>query len=150
MSWIRASHGAIPENALVAGYEKNGEPLYISRSSHEHGIHPGKVSRNLGAAHFPYATKEVMSNEYEVFVVDARQMCSIHWKRCEEGNIPDSAVHAGSEKSGETLFVARTKLDGGVHLGKAGYHLKDSMSVSYGGKEHTSKVFEILVMEDHL
>lgn len=43
-SWEFASNGAIPANAVVAGQNAEGEPLYVGRVLHNGAQTIGKVS----------------------------------------------------------------------------------------------------------
>lgn len=98
MSWISASNGEIPANALVAGYEADGSPLYISRVEHEGGQHPSKVSRKLGAAHFGYGGKEVTKSTYEVFCCNPRELAQVRF-----GTAGDRLMHVLMESSTDPL-----------------------------------------------
>jgi hypothetical protein len=77
MSWVKITNGEIPFNALVAGYEEDGTPLYVARAEHEGGQHPGKTSKPLGAIHFGYAGQEVSKRDYEVLCCNAREMACV-------------------------------------------------------------------------
>jgi len=67
------------------------------------------------------------------------------WKLVEQGGpVPDDALPIGREADGTLLYAARTWLEGGLHLGKAGRHLRNSASVSYGGAELSLDIYEVL------
>lgn len=78
-------------------------------------------------------------------------MLQVHWVKMEKGQqMPDRAWVGGRERDGHGICIARGKIHGGLHLGKAGNHLKNGMCVSYGGEEHHIAPFEVLTFEDHL
>lgn len=66
--WVKASDGKVPLGAVVAGYEANGEPLFVARAKYEGGLHQGKVRLAFGAANIPWGGKEVKVKDYEVLV----------------------------------------------------------------------------------
>jgi hypothetical protein len=68
--WVKAEGGRVPDGAVVAGYEANGEPLFVARAAYQGGIHQGKVRLAFGAANIPYGGKEVKVNPYEVLVMN--------------------------------------------------------------------------------
>jgi len=152
MSWVSVKNGEIPAGALVAGYEADGTPLYVARTEHEGGLYPGKASKALGAIHINYEGKEVTKHDYEVLCCNARELSWVHWVRLEKGQpLPERAWFSGKEKDGQSLYVARGKFKGGLHVGKAGNHLiKEGMSVSYQGTEHHVSPYEVLTLEDRL
>ncbi|HEX2927083.1 MAG TPA: DM9 repeat-containing protein [Ruminiclostridium sp.] len=68
--WVAALNGAIPDGAIICGWEANGTPLYTTRAKYQSGVHPGKVRKEFGAAAIPYGGQEVYVHEYEVLVAD--------------------------------------------------------------------------------
>lgn len=53
--WVSTSGCLIPDNAIRAGYEEDGNPLYIARAKMEGTMTPGKCGHHLlGGAHIPY------------------------------------------------------------------------------------------------
>ncbi|MEE6261028.1 DM9 repeat-containing protein [Plantactinospora sonchi] len=67
--WGIASGGAVPADALPAGREGDGEPLYVARSAVAPGtLHIGKVRSAFGAANIGYGTFEHKVFSYEVLL----------------------------------------------------------------------------------
>lgn len=66
------------------------------------------------------------------------------WKLVEKGNIPKDALPLGNEADGAVLYAARGWFDGGLHIGKAGHHLVNHASISFGAGEHALNVYEVL------
>jgi len=66
--WVPATGGNVPANALIAGYENNGTPLYIARAIYNGSLVPGKVRPGFSGANIPYGGSEITVNPYEVLV----------------------------------------------------------------------------------
>ncbi len=66
--WVPASGGRIPQGAVMAGQEADGQPLYVARGMIKGGLHIGKVRPDFGAANIPYGGKELKVSTYEVLV----------------------------------------------------------------------------------
>jgi hypothetical protein len=65
LSWIAASNGFIPGNAVIGGYE-NGKPIYICQANYNGGIHPGKIVGQM--CNIGYAGREISFPFYNVLV----------------------------------------------------------------------------------
>ncbi|MBK8878564.1 MAG: DUF3421 domain-containing protein [Haliscomenobacter sp.] len=63
--WVKATANNFPSNAIAAGYEANGAPLYIARAVIDGGYHPGKARKN-GDGFIPYGGVERVIKDYEV------------------------------------------------------------------------------------
>ncbi|KAJ3100464.1 hypothetical protein HDU97_002201 [Phlyctochytrium planicorne] len=77
MKWVPAKNGEIPPNAVVAGFEEDGDDLYIARGEVSKGgflnligskksVVPGKISIDMGSANVPFDGREHKLKEYEV------------------------------------------------------------------------------------
>jgi len=66
------------------------------------------------------------------------------WILVENKNFPTNALVAGDDRR-EPLYVARSFYEGGIHIGKAGYHMRLGASIPYNGREIEVSTFEILV-----
>ncbi|KAG1774755.1 hypothetical protein EV702DRAFT_484134 [Suillus placidus] len=71
------------------------------------------------------------------------------WFLIEDKSIPPNAVPFGEDRNGQTFFIARAHLEGGLHLGKVGYHTSGAL-ISYVGKEHLIEHYEVLVCASQL
>jgi DM9 repeat len=67
-SWIAVFNGEIPFDALPAGREQKGNPLYICRGEINSEWHPGKIRQTYGGCSVPYAGKELTAPWYQVLV----------------------------------------------------------------------------------
>lgn len=68
VQWLSAKNGVVPENAMPAGFESNGEKLFACRAKYKDGVHTGKVRNALKACSLSYGGREVQVNPYEVLV----------------------------------------------------------------------------------
>ena len=68
LSWERATNGNVPENALIAGREADGQVLFLCRAKYRGGVHPGKVRAEFRGCNIPWGGKEISIPEYEVLV----------------------------------------------------------------------------------
>lgn len=64
--WANASNGNIPNNAIQAGAEANGQPLYVCRAWYSGGIHPGKVRPGFRGCNIGYGGSEIEIQTYDV------------------------------------------------------------------------------------
>ncbi|KAG1720398.1 hypothetical protein EDB19DRAFT_2029883 [Suillus lakei] len=71
------------------------------------------------------------------------------WVLIEDKTVPPNAVPFGEDRNGQTFFIARAYLEGGLHLGKVGYHTSGAL-ISYVGKEHLIEKYEVLVCASQL
>jgi hypothetical protein len=46
--WVRQSNGRVPDDAIQAGHEPNGKPIYIGRGWYEDRIQVGNVMPEHG------------------------------------------------------------------------------------------------------
>jgi hypothetical protein len=139
--WSPARGDAVPSNALQAGREADGAPLYAAKAHYNGSVQPGKVRRGFGGALIPYGGQEVRVEEYKVLTRLAQE-CD--WVRAQNGRVPAGAVQGGHEADGTPLYVARARYMGGVHPGKirkgfGGAH------ITYAGKEIEVPDYEVLV-----
>jgi Protein of unknown function (DUF3421) len=113
-----AAGGSIPDGAQPHGREADGTPLWVARSPGAtdpfflNSIQPGKVRPGFGAAMIPFGGTEVAVGDYDVL------MEAGIWVAGSGGQLPDEAIVCGREPNGDPLFVARAKLNNGVHPGK--------------------------------
>lgn len=73
-TWVQSSHGqCIPGNAVLAGKEKDGSPIYIGRASHAGDLLVAKVIPRHQVAYVSYDGKDISVSSYEVLVGDGFQ-----------------------------------------------------------------------------
>lgn len=66
--WIVSADGHVPEGALSAGSQSDGEPLYVGRTHHEGSLIPGKIQQSHNCLYFPFGGGEHSATQYEVLV----------------------------------------------------------------------------------
>lgn len=138
--WVSTSGCNIPENAIRAGYEKDGRPLYIARAKMECTETAGKCAPHLGGAHIPYDGEEKIVHNYEVLVYSIKDQGFVDWQKASNGNVPCNAVKTDNDK-----FVGRVFAFGSLipcKIDTAHNHMCAYMG--YDGKEHNTKDYEVL------
>lgn len=87
--WEQTSGCNIPDNAIRAGYEKDGKPLFIARANMEGTWTSGKCGTCLtGGAYIPYGGEEKIVKNYEVLVYPRLY----EWQPASNGNVPERAL----------------------------------------------------------
>lgn len=67
MNWVPSSAQAgVPMNAVVAGADVDGAPIYVGRAYHEGDLVPAKVIPSKHVAYIPYNGQEVAKYDYHV------------------------------------------------------------------------------------
>ena len=69
VEWAAAQNGDLPEGAILAGRETNGQPLYVVKASVANQLLIGKLNPSHGKAYFPHNGKEVVLTSYQVLVI---------------------------------------------------------------------------------
>lgn len=62
----------IPPDAVQAGYDIDGAPIYVGRSSHNGDLIPAKVIPCRNVAFVPYGGREIGKHHYEVMYLENR------------------------------------------------------------------------------
>lgn len=133
-TWVSASGGQVPANAVRTG-EERGIQLYVCRATLPDGSkHPGKLIAG-DSCHIGYGGQEPRYTNYEVLVG------GVTWAAATSGNIPANAILGGVER-GLNMFVCRSSMPNGtVQGGKlfagSGCH------VGWNGIENKQQVFEV-------
>uniref|UniRef100_A0A1I8PH48 Farnesoic acid O-methyl transferase domain-containing protein n=1 Tax=Stomoxys calcitrans TaxID=35570 RepID=A0A1I8PH48_STOCA len=133
--WVPASHGEVPPNATVGGYD-NRESLYIARARHNNELIPGKLQPSRGCCLISRCLLEHRRRHYEV-------LCNSdgHWETW-RGVVPPNAIPGGYGTFGETLYIGRA-----AHLGTLtpGKILNGVCFIPFFFREVPYFVFEIFV-----
>jgi len=139
--WVRASNGQLPPDAIVGGHE-NGSDLYVARSFHKGGVHPGKYNGSARTVTIAYGGNEVLVSEYEILVGNQN---AIQWIPMRgTTHVQDwQPVEGGREDDGTFLFVAQAHYSGGVHPGKV-VDGREKCHIGYGGGEHLVEEYRVL------
>lgn len=127
--WEGHSFGGLPTWASSAGWEANGDPLYICRAQYSGGLHIGKIRHGFGGCNIGYGGQEITVSFYEVWTDN------LNWIGG-QGDQFSNAYDAGYEADGRALYICRADYAGGVHIGKIrpGF---GGCNIGYGGQEVT-------------
>ena len=142
--WVPTSWGWIPENAIRAGYEEDGRPLYVARARIEGVMTPGKAGPHLPGACIPYYDKEHIFEKYEILVLPAGssgfyQYEPVHASR----RVPENALKTDDNDHGFSVYVGRFYHRGSLIPGKI---VPDLCAYGpYRGEEVSSDAYEYLV-----
>ena len=69
VEWVAAQNGDLPEGALLAGREANGQSLYVVKASVANQVLIGKLNPSHGKAYVPHNGRELVVTSYEVLVI---------------------------------------------------------------------------------
>uniref|UniRef100_A0A224XV78 Putative two dm9 repeat protein n=1 Tax=Panstrongylus lignarius TaxID=156445 RepID=A0A224XV78_9HEMI len=138
--WQTCFGGSVPADAVHAGSDLNGAPIYVGRSFHCGGLLPAKVIPAHGCAYVSYAGTELSKQDYEV-------LCSNHvaWKFCEGGAVPPESIIIGNTSDVEHLFMGRTMVEGTLTPGKV-HPSHGCLYVPFDGRELSFPTYEVLVL----
>ncbi|WWD20665.1 hypothetical protein CI109_105141 [Kwoniella shandongensis] len=104
-----------------------------------------KVWRDWGEKHGKDDWLKASRERTEFYVKESRGVKPLFtWKLVERNQrLPADVLPIGNEQDGTPLYAARAWWEGGIHLGKAGHHLQNGASISYGGDEITLDTYEV-------
>ncbi|KAJ3288523.1 hypothetical protein HDU79_004797 [Rhizoclosmatium sp. JEL0117] len=96
--------GGVPPNAESAGYDSDGQKLYIARVKIGSAYVLGKIGERWECPHISYFGREVQINfGHEVLA----SLEGTYWEEAHGGKVPLMAVKAGIEEDGTYLSIAR-------------------------------------------
>lgn len=64
--WAYGADGSIPPDAIQAGSEMDGRPLFVCRTTHNGSLQIGKIRPGFRGCNFGYGGAELTGNPYEV------------------------------------------------------------------------------------
>ncbi|KAJ3082619.1 hypothetical protein HK102_001565 [Quaeritorhiza haematococci] len=110
LEWFKVKSGLdIPADADPAGYDAEGQPLYVARVEYNGGMQLGKAGR-----HFPEILLPCNGTELALDGVEFEVLTSLEGTRWHEvtnsangGKVPFGAVFGGYEADGSLCYVAR-------------------------------------------
>lgn len=139
-TWIPSSvYGGLPPSAVNAGNDSDGSPIYVGRAYHEGDMTPVKVLPSKQAAYLSYNGQEILVSNYEVLTGHG-----FTWVGSGNGHVPEGAVVAGNQSSGEPLYVGRAHHQGSLTPGKV-HRSHGCLYIPFGGQEHSILQYEVLV-----
>jgi hypothetical protein len=136
-NWVDETGGGLPWDAVVAGIDNDGTPLYACRASLGAGTQLGKIRAGWPGCDIPYGGAEVSVHAYQVLAP--------LWIAASSGSIPAGAVVAGFEANGAPLYFCRDHFNtndlqpGKIRQGFPG------CKIGYAGNEYDRVNYEVLV-----
>uniref|UniRef100_A0A336MXE7 CSON006343 protein n=1 Tax=Culicoides sonorensis TaxID=179676 RepID=A0A336MXE7_CULSO len=141
-TWVPSSpYAGIPGNAVHAGNDQDGSPIYVGRARHAGDLIVAKVIPSKQAAYVAYNMQEILVTSYEVLVGDG-----FSWVGSGNGHVPENAVIAGHTSNGEPLYVGRAHHDGSLTPGKI-HKSHGCLYIPFGGSEVSIRTYEVLVAQ---
>jgi hypothetical protein len=127
---VSANNGFVPQDAIRAGTDGDGTPLYICSAFFAGGNHPGKLRSSFGGCNISYAGLEHTITDYFVLRPD--------WLGSSAFDFP-----AGTDSDGSPLHVCRAFFGGGLYPGKTKVGWT-TCNFGLAGKEQMVGLYEIL------
>ncbi|SPP83275.1 uncharacterized protein LOC117585296 [Drosophila guanche] len=137
-SWLHYSNGIVPQNAVVAGHDSDGDTIYVGRAFYNNDMLPAKVIPNKGKAYVAYAGAEVELDSYE-----ALSGLNYEWLAAENGDVPPGAVRVGQNVDGEALYAGRGYHAGSLTVGKV-HPSHGCLYIPYDSEEVKLFAYEVL------
>ncbi|XP_065204320.1 golgin subfamily A member 6-like protein 6 [Planococcus citri] len=146
ISWVPASNGDVPANALVGGHDYSNT-IYVGRANHNGALIPGKIHPRLHCSYISNNGLEYLYKEYEVAVLDNQNVCSISWVPATNGRFPKNAILGGYNDKGENLYVGRVGLMHNKFVLIPGKLLPEnkSLCVPYDSHEYCYTEYQVAV-----
>ncbi|KAI8127487.1 hypothetical protein CVS40_2685 [Lucilia cuprina] len=140
-TWVFAQHDQIPADAVHAGYDIDGTPMYVARAFHNGDYIPAKAFPSLNLACITFEDQEIVKSNYEYLTGK-----SYIWMS--PTPFPVGAVVVNPISTNEHLYMGRTNYSGSLLCGKF-KRSEDRLYVSFGQREiPITSSFEILVHKD--
>lgn len=129
----------MPHNAVIAGNDIRGEPIYIGRSIYKGDQVAVKVIPNKRSAFLSYGGAEIGVHHFDVLTGSG-----FSWVPLSNGQIPPNAVSSGKQKDGERLYIGRAYFQGSMCPGKV-HPSHGCLYIPFAGAEHRISQYEVLV-----
>jgi len=148
-----ACNGEVPENAVVACKDDDGNNLYVARAKYNNqGLCPGKLVAGCNGAYVGLYGQHLME-EYEILVQEGHD--NLQWLHVCNGELPSgaSALKTGYETKTKgapkpiPMFTARGKVNGSMTLGKMSTKHKKSW-MTHDGRESECFDYEVLCVKE--
>lgn len=138
--WVPSANGHVPPDAVVAGNQSNGEPLYVGRAHVGGSLSVGKIHPSHNCIYVPFDGTEHSVHQYEVLVA-AKRSTWVPTSRF--APLPDGAILAGHDQDGTQIYVGRAGHHGDLLPAKV-LPSKQAAYVAYGGQEILKDEIEVL------
>jgi len=108
----------IPFDAIVGGYEANGQYLYLCDANYAGGIHPGKTRPGFNACDISYGGSEVYISNYRVLVPNWISFSGAVSSICGYCSGTPIPISTGYDTDGTPLYICRVEYNGAWIPGK--------------------------------
>lgn len=138
--WISTHcNGYLPPNAVRAGQDADGDPIYLGRAFHNGDMLPCKYVPNKGNAYVAWGGDEIVKHEFEILTGEHHYT----WLHGSHGHVPAGAVRVGHTSDGEAIYAGRGHIHGSLTPGKV-HPSHKCLYVPFGGREHRLESYEVL------
>ncbi|KAG5669655.1 hypothetical protein PVAND_017539 [Polypedilum vanderplanki] len=140
--WIPSTvHQAMPAggNAVYAGNDSDGSPIYVGRAYHEGENLPAKIIPSKQSCYVPYNGLEIFQSHFEYL-----SGSGFTWVQSSNGHVPAGAVSTGNTANHEPLYIGRAHHEGSLTPGKV-HRSHGCLYLPYGGAEQSTLYYEVLV-----
>lgn len=138
--WIPSSaYGGVPPNAVYAGNDADGSPIYVGRAFHDGDQLPAKVIPSKQVAYVSHAGQEIAKHQFDVLTGTG-----FTWVHSSSGHVPAGAVVPGNQSNGEPLYIGRAHFQGSLTPGKV-QRSHGCLYIPFGGSEQRLEQYEVLV-----
>ncbi|CAO1428337.1 unnamed protein product [Diamesa hyperborea] len=139
-TWEPSSvHSPPPFNAVSAGHDSDGTPIFVGRALEGFTTIPAKVMPSKQACYVSFNGQEIFKPSFEYLVGEG-----FEWVGSSSGHVPDNAVLSGNEQTGEPLYVGRAHHDGSLTPGKI-HQSHQCIYIAYGGMEIAIRDYDVLI-----
>lgn len=138
--WVASAGGHVPAEAVIAGNQADGAPLYVGRASVGGSLSVGKIHPGHHCIYVPFDGIEHKITQYEVLTAPRRST----WIQTSRfAPLPEGAILAGHDQDGSQIYVGRAWHDGD-HIPAKVIPSKQAAYVAHGGNEVLKDEFEVL------
>lgn len=133
----------IPENAVRAGVDIDGQILFAGRTFHSTDLLPAKIYLDHPqygtAAHVSFDGREIPKRNFDILLPDGLYV----WRTEENGEVPYRALEVGHTHAGEQLYLGRGKHQGAIIPGKI-HPSHNCLYLAFSGREVAVRQYEVL------
>ncbi|XP_065369116.1 uncharacterized protein LOC135961541 [Calliphora vicina] len=139
--WALAQPDILPPDAVHAGYDIDGQLIYVSRVFHNGDFIPAKAFPSCNLACVPFQGQEIVKSNFE-FLIGKNYMWVSPYP------FPTGAVVVNPISTNEALYVGRSNYGGSLLCGKF-QRSQNCLYVPFGRREiPITSAYEILVHKD--
>ncbi|XP_067634095.1 uncharacterized protein [Eurosta solidaginis] len=142
-AWVSTNvFSSLPEFAIRAGQDSDGDPIYVGRAFHNGDILPCKIVPNKQQAYVAWGGEEISKVDIEVLTGH-----HYTWVPASGGHVPPHALRVGQTGDGEPLYIGRGHFNGSLTPGKI-HPSHGCLYIPYGGREQKLESYEALTQPE--